>query len=57
MRILIDVFVVIEVDELVMDRLTEDQPNRQQQKTADGQHGIAARPMPRERRFQAIGAA
>ena len=36
MRIFVDVFVVVVVDELVMDRLAEDQSNRQQQETADG---------------------
>ena len=37
-RILVDVLIVVEIHELVADRLTEDEPHGQQQKTANGQN-------------------
>ncbi len=44
LRVRIDILVVIIVDELIADRLAEDQPDRQQQPHADRQHARAGRP-------------
>ena len=53
-RVLVDVIVVVEVDEVVAGRLAEDGDHRQQQKAADGQHAVRPPDLRRGARGEAI---
>ena len=54
MRVFVNVLIVVEVNEVVVGRLAKDGEYRQQQKTANGQHGIGPSDLRRRVRGEAV---